>query len=62
MNLEEKANQYSIRVMNTGFEQRMPRTDFSAGYRECKSDLTEFIRANPKATAEQILKHLEDIK
>ena len=35
---------------------------YNDGYIQCKSDLTEFIRANPKITVEQIIKHLEELK
>lgn len=75
MNLEEKANSYldKVGLVNDEHNRKILldllelfvvccKKDFTAGYNECKADLTEFIRANPKSTAEQILNHLEEQK
>lgn len=63
MNLEVKAEEY---VKSVGYEKpedaKYCIIDFTAGYNECKTDLIDFIKANPKSTAEQILKHLEELK
>lgn len=59
MNLEEKAIQYAI---DNTFVNRKTETVFKAGAIWQLGEVKEFIRANPKATAEQILKHLEELK
>jgi len=68
MNLEEKAKKYSSEMVSEGEHflnekelKEYCETDFEAGYNNCKSDLIAFIKANPKSTAEQILKHLDSL-
>lgn len=61
MNLEEKAKKMHAYGRNKT-ERLNIEFGFRSGYNECKSDLTEFIRANPKSTVNQILEYLEGIK
>lgn len=62
MNLEEKANNHVDLQYPMGVEREYPIEDFKAGYKACKTDLIEFLKVNHRATAEQILKHLEELK
>jgi len=48
--LEEKAKKYSQKNYSYSY-QLDSSNDFKAGYKECISDLKEFIRVNPKATS-----------
>jgi len=60
MNLEEKAYKYAEKFKIN--EQHYSEIDFKSGYHECKSDIQEFIKANPKASVKQILEYLEGVK
>lgn len=59
MNLEEKAKREA-----TGLPQNQKYIfiiGFESGYKECKSDLLEFIRVNPKSTTKQIENYLNEL-
>lgn len=60
MSLEEKSKRESI-----GFPQNQKyifRTGFEGGYKECQNDLIDFLKANQKASVQQIIDYLEGIK
>ena len=63
MNLEEKANEY-IKPYSKSIspkEIQDAKTDYKNGYKECLSDLKDFIKANPKITADQITEYLNSL-
>lgn len=58
MNIEEKAKKYA----KTKFAQNDAHyLAFKNGYKQCISDITEFIRVNPKSTASQITEYLNSL-
>lgn len=58
MNLAEKAEEYAI---NKIFARGSTSSAFIAGYRDCKKDLLDFLRANPKCTPETIKTFIEQL-
>jgi len=63
MNLEEKAKNYIKpfkHQIHLG-EQQNCIDDFKNGYKECISDISEFIRVNPKRTNQQITDYLNSL-
>jgi len=64
MNLEEKASQYGniCDPCNETLEKQADiRQGFKKGYNECISDIKDFIKANPKITADKITEYLNSL-
>lgn len=61
MNLEEKATNASMYGRNKD-ESECLKFGFKQGYKECKSDLLQFLKANPKASIASLIDHLESLK
>lgn len=58
MNLEEKAkDEFNDHVEFC----HQKRYGYRFGYRQCKTDLIEFLKVNHRASVKDILKHLEDL-
>jgi hypothetical protein len=65
MNLEEKAQAHYKELCDSGFSGDQivySKDDFKHGYKECITDLSVLLKANPKLTVKQIIKHLEEVK
>lgn len=60
MNLEEKAKNYSKQFVVEA--RQMCEFDYKNGFKDCKSDVIEFLTANQKATVKQVLEHLNGMK
>jgi hypothetical protein len=58
MKLEEKANEYGNKRKNC----ITAKLGFLDGYKECKTDIIDFLNANQKATVKQVLDHLNQMK
>lgn len=57
MNLENKAKEYATKI-NTGSIEWVAE-DFKQGYLSALEDLIDFLKANPKANASQIINFIE---
>jgi len=63
MNLEEKAKKYIDPYSKSISDKEIQdaKSDFTNGYKECVSDLKEFIRVNPNSTTKQITEYLNSL-
>lgn len=64
MKLEEKGNAYQDECKSLGYtesEMQFSRHDFMEGYRQSNKDIVDFLKANPKATASQIIQFIENV-
>lgn len=58
MNLEEKAKQYGDTFWSN---QESAKEDFEAGAKWLREEIKDFIKANPKITADQITEYLNSL-
>jgi len=61
--LQEKANKYIDPYSKSISDKEIQdaKSDFTNGYKECISDLKDFLNSNPKATTNQITEYLKSL-
>ena len=62
MNLEEKARNYGKDNFYVISTQVSAEFGYKAGHNQCKSDLLQFLKSNPKASSASLIDHLEQMK